>query len=695
MLYKGTLHESDLLLYLASYGSLRCFAPYVSCTVYRIATTCSYGEACARRIAAAQPPLRCASAARSHSLPCCVGWLQRVGRSRPRSPSSFAMVGGRGGRRRERLACAVLAAAAWSPLRCSAWDHCVVPSSPAPAGYSVSSATSASCASGYTGSTVTINCAPKWKSGDWASVGVSGAYDQPGIGANDQKAQSANIGTYNGQPVTQATCHLAAAANGANSDGVQPNGATWFINSCFANYRLTYPFTDSGSTSAVTTLFSSTDNGGAGSPTCSSNTCSGGCWASCVNSFTYTGCTYSGCDASAAPTNGGVGTCTSTLAAGQTCTPTCNNGFTLTPSTGSSCSSSGVFAAATCVASVCTVSAPNNGALGSCGASLTSGSSCIPTCNSGYQVVGSMSCTNGALTSTATCVQIVCDASAAPTNGGVGTCTSTLAAGQTCTPTCNNGFTLTPSSGSSCSSSGVFAAATCVANACTVSAPNNGALGSCGASLTSGSSCIPTCNSGYQVVGSMSCTNGALTSTATCVQIVCDASATPTNGGVGTCTNSLPAGSTCTPTCNPSFHLVGTTSCTLNAGTNSATLSGATCVANSCTAGSGIRTGFALSAAAATSTSIAGLGVIACYSGLPISYSGVPTATCLTDGGSFAFGGCNENTCTAGSGDRTGYSFSGAAATATKPSALGAIACAPGYSVAPGLKLSFLCFCFR
>jgi hypothetical protein len=582
MLYKGTLHESDLLLYLASYGSLRCFAPYVSCTVYRIATTCSYGEACARRIAAAQPPLRCASAARSHSLPCCVGWLQRVGRSRPRSPSSFAMVGGRGGRRRERLACAVLAAAAWSPLRCSAWDHCVVPSSPAPAGYSVSSATSASCASGYTGSTVTINCAPKWKSGDWASVGVSGAYDQPGIGANDQKAQSANIGTYNGQPVTQATCHLAAAANGANSDGVQPNGATWFINSCFANYRLTYPFTDSGSTSAVTTLFSSTDNGGAGSPTCSSNTCSGGCWASCVNSFTYTGCTYSGCDASAAPTN-----------------------------------------------------------------------------------------------------------------GGVGTCTSTLAAGQTCTPTCNNGFTLTPSSGSSCSSSGVFAAATCVANACTVSAPNNGALGSCGASLTSGSSCIPTCNSGYQVVGSMSCTNGALTSTATCVQIVCDASATPTNGGVGTCTNSLPAGSTCTPTCNPSFHLVGTTSCTLNAGTNSATLSGATCVANSCTAGSGIRTGFALSAAAATSTSIAGLGVIACYSGLPISYSGVPTATCLTDGGSFAFGGCNENTCTAGSGDRTGYSFSGAAATATKPSALGAIACAPGYSVAPGLKLSFLCFCFR
>ena len=39
-----------------------------------------------------------------------------------------------------------------------------------------------------------------------------------------------------------------------------------------------------------------------------------------------------------------------------------------------------------------------------------------------------------------------CDASAVPANGAVGTCTSTLASGSTCQPTCNTGYTVSGTS---------------------------------------------------------------------------------------------------------------------------------------------------------------------------------------------------------------------------------------------------------
>ena len=52
-----------------------------------------------------------------------------------------------------------------------------------------------------------------------------------------------------------------------------------------------------------------------------------------------------------------------------------------------------------------------------------------------------------------------CDASAAPTNGGGGDCTSSLASGSTCQPTCESGYTV--SGTSSCSSVGTLTAATC------------------------------------------------------------------------------------------------------------------------------------------------------------------------------------------------------------------------------------------
>ena len=52
-----------------------------------------------------------------------------------------------------------------------------------------------------------------------------------------------------------------------------------------------------------------------------------------------------------------------------------------------------------------------------------------------------------------------CDASAAPENGGIGDCTSSLASGSTCQPTCDSGYTV---SGTSSCSLGTLTAATCI-----------------------------------------------------------------------------------------------------------------------------------------------------------------------------------------------------------------------------------------
>ena len=70
---------------------------------------------------------------------------------------------------------------------------------------------------------------------------------------------------------------------------------------------------------------------------------------------------------------------------------------------------------------------------------------------------GTSSCTAGTLTA-ATCSGNSCDASSPPTNGAVGTCTSSLAHGATCQPTCNSGYTV---SGTSSCTAGTLTAATC------------------------------------------------------------------------------------------------------------------------------------------------------------------------------------------------------------------------------------------
>jgi hypothetical protein len=119
----------------------------------------------------------------------------------------------------------------------------------------------------------------------------------------------------------------------------------------------------------------------------------------------------------------------------------------------------------------CTVTLPTNGGMGDCPSSLPSGSSCTPTCDSGYTLSGSRSCSAGILTDTAVCSGNSCDASGAIPNGDPGSaCTSTLAHWSSCTPTCNTGYTL---SGTRSCSAGILTDNTnCEPDPCTASLDN-------------------------------------------------------------------------------------------------------------------------------------------------------------------------------------------------------------------------------
>ena len=122
-----------------------------------------------------------------------------------------------------------------------------------------------------------------------------------------------------------------------------------------------------------------------------------------------------------------------------------------------------------------------------------------------------------------------CDASAPPKNGGVGDCVGDLASGSTCQPTCEKGYAA--SGWSSCHTFGFLTAATCSPSPCDASAaPANGAVGDCTSSLASGSTCQPTCDTGYTVSGPSSCSFGTLTA-ATCEPNPCIASTNSSKDG--------------------------------------------------------------------------------------------------------------------------------------------------------------------
>ena len=88
----------------------------------------------------------------------------------------------------------------------------------------------------------------------------------------------------------------------------------------------------------------------------------------------------------------------------------------------------------------------------------------------GYAMVGAPYNDDGGSASGSACVFVMlCDASTAPTNGGVGSCMSSLASGSTCQPTCNSGYTV---SGTSSCSAGTLTAATCDVSSRSSQAPS-------------------------------------------------------------------------------------------------------------------------------------------------------------------------------------------------------------------------------
>ena len=156
---------------------------------------------------------------------------------------------------------------------------------------------------------------------------------------------------------------------------------------------------------------------------------------------------------------------------------------------------------------------PTNGAVGTCVSLMDQGSQCQFTCNTGYSLVGTSTLCAGTSLFPQTC-GLGCSAVTPPINGGLGTCTSPLAAGGYCSVVCNTGYA--PSLAFSSCNSGVLTAQTCNAN-CVVTAPLLGTLGTCPSSLPAGSSCNLACSTGYTLYGtSTSCSAVGVLTVQTC-----------------------------------------------------------------------------------------------------------------------------------------------------------------------------------
>ena len=186
------------------------------------------------------------------------------------------------------------------------------------------------------------------------------------------------------------------------------------------------------------------------------------------------------------------------------------------------CSLDNKLTAAKCPATSCKVEAPANGMAGDCPAFLASSKSCTPTCKEGFSASGPTHCDMGKLTATSICKEAGCTGIVAPVNGGLGTCTAEMDSCTTCEFTCNEGYAR---SGRTACTQGVLDSAVRVGS-CTVAAPKNGLLGTCSSSIAAGSSCKPKCKPGYTLSGGQtSCDADGKLTAATCEETPCTVSA--------------------------------------------------------------------------------------------------------------------------------------------------------------------------
>jgi hypothetical protein len=148
-----------------------------------------------------------------------------------------------------------------------------------------------------------------------------------------------------------------------------------------------------------------------------------------------------------------------------------------------------------------------------------------------------------------------------PNVEGPGNCNEdqTLAVGATCTPECANGTT--PSGPSTCTAGTgggdpVLNPTRCIDDSiirCEVTAPTNGALGSCTQTILSGATCEFECSIGYLLEGSTTCDAGTLTSGVCTQGKACTIDALPQLTLPGDCPVSpatLPSGFACQTVCS-------------------------------------------------------------------------------------------------------------------------------------------------
>ena len=168
------------------------------------------------------------------------------------------------------------------------------------------------------------------------------------------------------------------------------------------------------------------------------------------------------------------------------------------------------------------MSPPSNGGNGTCGAMLSSGSTCIPTCLQGYTltptVTGSLSaqCIDGAVVQPSCSPPLV---SLIILHSCSTTCDTIIPDSGHCTIQCLPGYNVTGPSTTSCSY-GNLDTQTCTESPCIVTKDPFGYLGSCckrfiGTSVTVASQvdCQINCTAGFVVKGSLTrCVKGVLTS---------------------------------------------------------------------------------------------------------------------------------------------------------------------------------------
>eukprot|EP00933_Yihiella_yeosuensis_P069294 TRINITY_DN7567_c2_g2_i3.p1 TRINITY_DN7567_c2_g2~~TRINITY_DN7567_c2_g2_i3.p1 ORF type:complete len:1278 (-),score=259.26 TRINITY_DN7567_c2_g2_i3:120-3953(-) len=284
----------------------------------------------------------------------------------------------------------------------------------------------------------------------------------------------------------------------------------------------------------------------------------------CLNGYSRNGdeCVGHSCDIVQPPANGKMGTCGSLLNHASSCLPSCNEGFELSAHT--SCHS-GVLNASICSAKGCDVNAPANGEYFQCPQNLKHGESCEQKCSNGYVVKGShrVKCELGNY-DPVICEPEGCAKPQLVQNGLEGACNGSLAHGESCQPDCHPGFEVSETL-TQCKFGKLVTTATCKEVPCNASSPpEHGTEGDCPAKLAHSATCQPECQTGYTASGKTVCKQGSL-APATCLPSPCKNIQAPLNGKMGECESTLGHDEKCTFECNAGYAPKSESSCTFGA----------------------------------------------------------------------------------------------------------------------------------